>query len=171
MAGSTPTCVTAMACSQLVNRGEPDQVLRRGCYPATFPIPRMARAGNPMADVPIDEAVLNQLDGLKPGFASKIVALYLDTTPSVLKELESAALADDMAWLQIANHRLTSASVVIGAVRLAARCNELDRMLTAARVPDAAEWVRIIIEEYGRAEAALRSWRAGRQPGTAAGDN
>jgi HPt (histidine-containing phosphotransfer) domain-containing protein len=92
----------------------------------------------------------------------------LDTTPSVLKELESAALADDMARLQIANHRLISASVVIGAVRLAARSNELDRMLRAARVPDAAEWVRMIIEEYGRAEAALRSWCAGRQPGIAA---
>jgi HPt (histidine-containing phosphotransfer) domain-containing protein len=125
-----------------------------------------------IAESPIDEGVLNQLRALKPDnpdFASKIVALYLDTTPSVLKELESAALADDMVWLQIANHRLTSASVVIGAVRLAARCTELDRMLRKARVPDAAEWVRIIIEEYERAEAALKNWCAGRLPGIAPG--
>jgi HPt (histidine-containing phosphotransfer) domain-containing protein len=98
-------------------------------------------------------------------FASKIITMYLDTTPSVLKELKSAALAEDMGWLRIANHRLNSASVAVGAVRIAARCNELDRMLRTGPVADAVEWARILIEEYDRAEAALRHWCASRFPG------
>ena len=119
-----------------------------------------------MTENPLDESVLDQLVGLKrgdPDFAGKIVALYLDTTPSVLHELESAALADDMQGLRVANHRLNSASLVIGAVRLASSCNELDRMLRTGGTGDAAGLVRIVVEEYRRAEAALRSWRD-RQP-------
>ncbi len=121
-----------------------------------------------LGEHPIDEAVLDQLGSLRPNnldFAAKIITSSLDTTPSVLKELESAALAEDMAWLRIANHRLNSASVAVGAVRIAARCNELDRMLRTGPVADAVQWARIINEEYDRAEAALRHWCASRLPG------
>lgn len=116
---------------------------------------------------PLEQTALDQLAGLKkgdPDFAGKIVALYLDTTPSILHELESAASVADVGGLRIATHRLNSASVVVGAVRLAARCNELDRMLRTEPVGDAADLIRIIVEEYRRAEAALRSWCANRQP-------
>lgn len=115
---------------------------------------------------PIDETVLDQLGSLRrgsPDFALKIVTLYLDTSPSILKELESAALAEDMAWLRTVTHRLNSASLAIGAVRVAARCNELDRMLRTGPIADAIEWARIIVEEYNRAEAALRRWCVNRQ--------
>jgi hypothetical protein len=44
----------------------------------------------------------------------------------------------------------TDTTVVIGAVRLAARCSQLDHMVRKARVPDAAEWARLISEEYKR---------------------
>ena len=86
-------------------------------------------------DNPIDEAALDQLGTLKPGedFARKIVRLYLDTTPSVLKEIESAASAQDMNWLNMTNHRMTSASAAIGAVRLTGRCNELAHPIRDAR--------------------------------------
>jgi HPt (histidine-containing phosphotransfer) domain-containing protein len=85
----------------------------------------------------IDETVLNGLGELKrdsPEFALKIVGLYLDTTPSILKKLETAALADDLHWLRLANHSLSSVSAAVGAVQVVARCNELDRMLRAGSV-------------------------------------
>lgn len=114
-----------------------------------------------MAENPLDESVLDRLVALekgRPGFAGKIVALYLDTTPSVLHELESAALADDKEALRVASHRLRSASLVIGAMPLASSCHELDRMLRTGEMGDAAGFVRIIGQEYRQAEAALRSW-------------
>lgn len=58
--------------------------------------------------------------------------------------------AEDMAWLRIANHRLNSASVAVGAVRIAARCNELDRMLRTGPVADAVQWRLIPLTQVDR---------------------
>jgi HPt (histidine-containing phosphotransfer) domain-containing protein len=117
-----------------------------------------------VSDDPIDETVLDRLRLFqkkgKPDFPLTIVTLYLDTTPNVLKELETAG---DAPVLCMATHRLHSASTVVGAVRLSALCNELEAILRTGSAPDAAERVRRIVEEYRRVEAALRSWRAGRQ--------
>lgn len=117
-----------------------------------------------LTECSIDEAVLGQLNALKPGedFAAKIVRLYLDTTPSVLKEIESAVLAQDMNWLRTANHRLSSASAAIGAVQLTVRCNELDQMLRAKAIFNLADCARQIAEEYRRVEAALERWCSGK---------
>ena len=114
-----------------------------------------------VADNPIDETILDRLrlfqkEG-QPDFPSKIVTLYLDTTPNVLKELETAV---DAPLLCMAAHRLHSASTVVGAVRLSALCNELEAILRTGPAPDAAERVRRIVGEYRRVEVALRSWRA-----------
>jgi HPt (histidine-containing phosphotransfer) domain-containing protein len=119
-----------------------------------------------VADNPIDEAVLDQLRFLqkkgRPDFPSMIVALYLDTSPGVLKELETAASAGDTLVLRTATHRLNSSSTVVGAVRLSALCNELDAILRTGSVLDAADRVQAIAEEYKGVEAALRIWCAGR---------
>jgi hypothetical protein len=60
-------------------------------------------------DSPIDESVLEGLQALQkegqPDFPSTIAALDLDTAPSVLKEVETAAAAGDPSLLQIALHR------------------------------------------------------------------
>ena len=116
----------------------------------------------------IDETVLEGLRALpkegQQGFPSKIVGLYLDTTPSVLKELDTAALAGDASVLQIASHRLSSASIAVGAMRLAALCNELEAMTRTGQVPaDAAERIQAIADEYGRVGSALKQWCAARQ--------
>jgi HPt (histidine-containing phosphotransfer) domain-containing protein len=78
---------------------------------------------------PIDETVL---DGLRQDFASRIIRLYLDGTPGVLKELRAAARVGDMSALHTANHNLLSASATLGAVRLAALCHDMDLVLKAA---------------------------------------
>jgi HPt (histidine-containing phosphotransfer) domain-containing protein len=117
---------------------------------------------------PLDQTVLDQLRLLRRGdgnFALRIVGLFLDTTPSVLNEIESAASVNDMAGLRIANHRLLSASAAIGALRLTGRCEELDRMLRNGLIADAGSYARVIAEEYGLAETALENWCAGREVG------
>ena len=114
----------------------------------------------------IDETVLDQLGLLRRGnedLAAKIVRLYLDTTPNSLTELQTAASAGDMDRVQIATHRLNSASTTVGAVHLAARCHELLRMLRIEQAVEVPDWVRLIVHEYNRVEVALRSWYAKRQ--------
>jgi HPt (histidine-containing phosphotransfer) domain-containing protein len=118
-----------------------------------------------MADNPIDEAVLDQPRLLqkegRPDFPSMIVALYLDTSPGVLKEFETAAAAGDTSLLRMAIHKLNSASAIVGAMRLWALFNELEAVLRTGPVADVTEWVQAIAEEYKRVEAALRIWCAG----------
>lgn len=110
-------------------------------------------------ETPIDETVLNGLGQLKQhDFALKIVKLYLDTTPSMLKELESAALADDLRWLRVANHNLNSTSTAVGRYGSLPAAMNLDRTLRTGPVGNAQDWPRIIAEEYHQAEAALPSW-------------
>jgi len=116
-----------------------------------------------VTDEPLDETVLEALRRLqseaRPNFPSMIVGLFLDTAPSVLKELETAALGGEVSALRAANHRLLSGSAAVGAVRLSALCHDYE--LIGGRtgvVPDAAERVRAIVAEYERVEAALRTW-------------
>jgi HPt (histidine-containing phosphotransfer) domain-containing protein len=118
----------------------------------------------------IDE---NVLEGLRPyqragqpDFPSKIVALYLDTTPSILNELETVALAGDTSLMWLAAHRLNSASGAVGAVRLATLCHDLEAMARRGLVPNATERVQAIADEYGRVGAALKMWCAIRGQGT-----
>jgi HPt (histidine-containing phosphotransfer) domain-containing protein len=119
-----------------------------------------------VAGNPIDEAVLDQLRLLqkegKPNFPAMIIGLFLDTTRSVLKELETAAQFGDVSALGMASHKLISASAIVGASTLSARCRELEIITRTGSVPDAAERVQTIVEEYERAEAALKSWSAAR---------
>jgi HPt (histidine-containing phosphotransfer) domain-containing protein len=120
-----------------------------------------------LQDGAINESVLEALWALQregqPDFPSKIVTLYLDTAPSVLRELETAAAAADASLLHITLHRLHSASTAIGAVRLVALSKEAEAITRAGHLPpDATERVQAIADEYARVEAALISWCAAR---------
>jgi len=105
------------------------------------------------------------LDGLRrlqskarPDFAAKIIALYLDGTPGVLNELRTAALAGDMPMLRTSIHKLLSANAAVGAPYLAALCHDMDVTMRTGSLPDAAQRVEAIAEEYKRVEVALRIW-------------
>jgi two-component system, sensor histidine kinase and response regulator len=115
-----------------------------------------------VTDEPLDRTVLEALRRLqseaRPNFPSMIVGLFLDTAPSVLKELETAALGGEVSALRAANHRLLSGSAAVGAVRLSALCHDFELIGRTGVVPDAAERVRAIVAEYERVEAALRTW-------------
>ena len=115
-----------------------------------------------MPDDVIDETILESLRLYQrvgqPDFPSKIVAIYLDTTPSILGELETAALAGDASVMWVATHRLNSASSAVGAVRLAALCHDLEVMVRRGQMPNPTERAQAIADEYGRVRAALKKW-------------
>ena len=112
---------------------------------------------------PIDESVLRVLRRVRKtshDFPLTIIGLYLDMSPGVLKELETAALAGDTAVLRTANHRLLATSVAVGAVRLVGLSQKLDEIVRSGAAPDAVERVAAIAKEYVEVEAALRAWCA-----------
>ena len=125
--------------------------------PASAPIP--AATPVPLPTEPIDEAVLDNLAQLqregRPDIVNRVITLFLESAPALLKDLQEGAAASDTALLHRASHTLKSASANVGAALLSAHCKELEAMARAGSVADAAARVETIIEDYRRAQAAL----------------
>jgi CheY-like chemotaxis protein len=108
---------------------------------------------------PIDTRVLNGLAGLqregRPDIVNRVIALFLENAPLLLKELETGAAGGDLALLHRASHTLKSASANVGAAQLSARCEGLEAALRAGSVADARSRVQGIVETYRLVESAL----------------
>ena len=128
--------------------GKHDQLTVVG--PAALPTP---------APEPIDETVLNSLAQLqregRPDIVNRVITLFLESAPALLKELHEGAETGDANRLGRASHALKSCAANVGAAAFSARCDELEALARAGQVPDASARVRGIVEDYRRAEAAL----------------
>src|SRR6267154_568089 len=123
--------------------------------PASTPAP----APLPLPTEPIDEAVLNNLAQLqregRPDIVNRVITLFLESAPALLRDLQEGAAKADTAVLHRASHTLKSASANVGAALLSAHCRELEAMARIGSVPDAAARVETIAEDYQQAQAAL----------------
>jgi two-component system, sensor histidine kinase and response regulator len=108
---------------------------------------------------PIDDSVLNALAQLqregRPDIVNRVITLFLESAPALLKDLEYGASSGDTALLHRASHTLKSASANVGAALLSARCRELEMLARQGAVPDAAARVSMIVGDYQLAKAAL----------------
>jgi CheY-like chemotaxis protein/HPt (histidine-containing phosphotransfer) domain-containing protein len=108
---------------------------------------------------PIDEAVLASLAQLqregRPDIVNRVITLFLESAPALLKELHEGAECGDTNRLSRASHALKSCAANVGAAAFSARCDELEALARGGQVPDAPARVRSIVEDYRRAEAAL----------------
>ena len=84
-----------------------------------------------------------------------MITLFLQSAPTLVKDLEEGAASGDMALLHRASHTLKSASANVGAVLLSAHCKELEALARTGSVTDAPSRVAAIVEDYRRAGAAL----------------
>ena len=113
---------------------------------------------------PIDPAVLKTLQSLqrqgRPDILTTLITLFCESCRTLLSELEKAAAQLDNELLHQASHALKSASANVGAVPLASRCKELERMARAGSVLNPTARVKMIVVEYRRAEAALLAYLA-----------
>ena len=108
---------------------------------------------------PIDETVLDRLSQLqregRPDIVNRVITLFLENAPGLLKELEEGAADGDMARLRRACHALKASSANVGALALSSDCEELEALARAGIVPDAMTRVVTIAENYQRAHAVL----------------
>jgi HPt (histidine-containing phosphotransfer) domain-containing protein len=118
-----------------------------------------------LSEVPIDEAVLEGLELLRPyarpNLAKTIIMLFLESVPRALKDLETGLATNDPALLYKASHTLKSSSAAVGAGMMFAECADLELLARRGSVPDAATRVHRIMQHYREAERALRSWCMG----------
>src|SRR5436190_6216817 len=108
---------------------------------------------------PIDEAVLANLAQLqregRPDIVNRVITLFLESAPALLKDLQEGAENGDAARLGRASHALKSCAANVGAAAFSARCDELEALARAGQVSDAPARVRGIVEDYRLAETAL----------------
>jgi signal transduction histidine kinase/CheY-like chemotaxis protein/HPt (histidine-containing phosphotransfer) domain-containing protein len=108
---------------------------------------------------PIDPATLEGIRSLgnddKGEFLSRIIALYLQDTPSLLADLDEAASQPHAGRLREAAHRLKSSSASVGAKRLSRLCQELELRARSGELHEAGRQAAEIRAEYGRVHHAL----------------
>jgi HPt (histidine-containing phosphotransfer) domain-containing protein len=111
------------------------------------------------AEPALDLQVLAQLAAIgrngRPDFMDRIVTLFLLTAPRLIKELEIASEAVEIAVLHRASHSLRPCSATVGALSLATLCEALETLARSGSVPNPTARVAAIAREYKRVEAAL----------------
>jgi HPt (histidine-containing phosphotransfer) domain-containing protein len=111
----------------------------------------------------LDLRVLAQLAEIqrngRPGFVDRVIALFLQTAPNLIKELETASANNELGDLHHASHTLKPCSATVGALSLAALCEALEKTARSCSIPNAEARVQEIAQEYKRVDAALRMQR------------
>ena len=155
--------------SKPYNQHQLNDVLRDWCGDEVRGVSNASeRSGKPAARVaPVgrgEQGVIDSrtLDGIRalqrPGGANilaRVIAIYLDRSPSLLGDLGSAVQGGDCRQVQEAAHSLKSSSANVGALRLAACCGELEALGRAGTVERAAGVYADIEREYRAACAEL----------------
>lgn len=110
------------------------------------------------AAAPIERRILVQLledIGGDTAALAGLLSAYLDDTPQILREMEQAIATSDAAALVMAAHTLKSTSASIGAIRLAALCEELNHTLRSGVTSDGPLLFERIKAEFERGRVLL----------------
>jgi len=107
----------------------------------------------------IDMKALDNIRALQqpgaPDLLEKIVTLFLDDAPRLVRSMRDAIAAGDGGALQHAAHTLKSDSATLGALELSELCKQTETQARAGCLADADHWIDRIEDEYARVRAAL----------------
>lgn len=111
------------------------------------------------SDTPINREALDAIRALEDpqqqqGLLGKVIAMYLDETPGVLRDMEHALRNDHMGRVYDLAHKLKSSSANLGALNLSDLCRKMaDAKDVSADKLDPL--MALIQNEYNRVEFAL----------------
>jgi histidine phosphotransfer protein HptB len=111
-----------------------------------------------LADDAIELPALKRLLEVIGGDRADLTELIDDFrsgAPELVAQMQAASAAGDTAALTRAAHTLKSNARDFGAMRLAARCAELERASREGAIPDAAASIEAIAEEEAMARRTL----------------
>lgn len=116
--------------------------------------------GEPSAPVVVlDEAALNQIRALqrpgRPSVLTRVVRLYLDDSPRLIKALQEAVREGDAMALQKGAHTLKSSSANLGAMELASLCRELETLGREAHLENTLPLMKQLEHVYFGVREAL----------------
>jgi CheY-like chemotaxis protein/HPt (histidine-containing phosphotransfer) domain-containing protein len=100
----------------------------------------------------LDHQALDNIRALQqegtPDILVKVIRSYLASAPQLLQNLRTAITRNDAPALRKAAHTLTSSSASLGALTLAALCEELERMGRAPDITNAPAALSAVEAEY-----------------------
>lgn len=99
----------------------------------------------------------------EPDFLSKIISMFLRSTPPLLESLKQSATDGDLRRVQKASHDLKSSSATLGAVALADLCADLESRVRAGIEQGTAALVCDIARELEAVQPELETLLAARE--------
>ncbi len=115
----------------------------------------------------IDAASLASMEKLgkksKCDLLSHLIAIFLDDTPHVMRELLRGVTVGDPPTIRMMAHRLKGCSGNFGAHALMAVCAELEDLSSSGTVQGTAEVFQRVEREYQQVRRALEQVLAGRK--------
>ena len=110
----------------------------------------------PVVDPSVLGSLADRLGARAPAFLGSLYATWDRETAARMEQLAAAVEAGDRTAAARATHALKGSSGSMGALRLAAACAEAERTLGADGHRDLPAVQRRLVDEVGRARAALR---------------
>ena len=111
--------------------------------------------------VVLDAKALAALRELDPsgqgGLIARIMATFDNSLVRMLAQVDEAAARDDWATINHVAHTLKSSSASVGALELARRSLEIEKLLRDKRQADVSPLLPAWVEEMQRARAAVRA--------------
>jgi FOG: HPt domain len=103
--------------------------------------------------------VLDELREVIGTETARIVGVFLDDTPGVIRQLQEASLHEDMGQLRELAHSLKSAAANVGAMALSATARRVELGARAGTLERPAVAVALVIAEFARARLALSGYQ------------
>jgi len=139
-----------------------------GPPPAATSLPPSTPPGSDAPAPVLDESILDELAEFAGAEMHRIVRLFLEDAPSLLRMLEQAATEPDLAQMQEAAHTLKSSSANVGALALSATAKRIEMSARVHKLERPAVAVALLIAEHARARVALLGYLSRHpEPGSA----
>ena len=126
-------------------------------YDGVAQAPRAAGIGKPLhSDAILDEAVQAELrEVMEDGF-DDLVRTYLDNTPTLVRELQQAAQADDLDGMVVPAHSIKSSSANLGAMPLSQLARSIEMAARQQQQAEAMQAYAQLEQVYADTCEALR---------------
>ena len=98
-------------------------------------------------------------DGSNPGFADRVLEMFVDSAGKLLASFAEAADTGDAPTMQRAAHTLKSSAATVGALALAEQARQIEMHLRSGEAP-ADDWLDLLNGAYDSFRQALASHRA-----------
>ncbi len=108
----------------------------------------------------LDQDVLDELLEVIGEDTARIIGVFLEDTPPLIRQLQDASVAADLDQLRALAHSLKSASANVGAMALSSAAWRIEHDARAGTLERPAVAVALLIAEFARARIALAGYHA-----------